>query len=95
MGYKDITVKDMKAMLEDLPDNMPIVFAAFDRDDVDRIHGLYYARTAGVVESEYSSPEAVLCLNTRRNYNDISEQLLYSGKSQVHCTKLLFPEKED
>lgn len=84
-----MTVKDLKSIIEDLPNDMSVIFATFDDEDVDHVKKFYHVKTAGIVTSDYAE-EPVLVLNTSHHYKDISEQLLYSGKNHVHCDKVLY-----
>lgn len=47
-GYQNMLVKDLKKILNDLPDDMPIVIPVINEYDANYIYGFRYVRTAQV-----------------------------------------------
>ena len=45
--YQNMHVKDLKKILNELPDDMPIIIPVIDEDDANYIYGFRYVRTAG------------------------------------------------
>ena len=77
----DLRVKDLKTILESLPDDMLIVIPVVDEDDVNKIYGFRKVRTAGILEHEYEerNDRQVLCINGATNGADIADQVHFSG----------------
>lgn len=93
-GIRNITVKDLKDILNTLPDDMPIVIPVVDENYVNRIYGFRYARTAGILSSETEEQREVLCLNGATPGEDIADQIYDSGRS-VNVEKVFLPIKID
>ena len=87
MNNENMTVKDLKTMLENIPDDMPLIIPVIDEDDVTRIQGFRHIRTAGVLESPYDEP--VLCLNGSIENISISDQVEAYDKD-IMCKQVLF-----
>lgn len=86
----NMTVKELKIILEKLPDDMNVIIPVIDEDDINKIHGFRYIRTAGIL-NETTEEYPALCLNAASATSNIEGQLKYSGyKTQVTCTKLLY-----
>ena len=49
----DLRVKDLRIILEGLPDDMLIIIPVVDENDVNHIYGFRKVRTAGILEDEY------------------------------------------
>ena len=87
----DMTVKDLKEILKDLDDNMPVVIPSTERFDPDRIIGCFnLVRTAGLIRNDYEEKLVALCLNTTQHGWDISTQIEKSYVPPVWCEKVLF-----
>lgn len=85
--YKNMRVKDLKKILDKLPDDMPIIIPIIDEDDANHIYGFRYVRTAGVLAS-YGEEDAC-CLNAAADKQDIADQVHFSGKD-VSVKSILF-----
>lgn len=86
---QNMLVKDLKKILKELPDDMPIVIPVIDEDDCNRIFGFRFVRTAGLLTCEFEENSNVLCLNASKDGMDIVEQVFVSGKD-VDVAELLF-----
>ena len=78
----DLRVKDLKTILEKLPDDMMIVIPVIDAIDVNNIDGFRKVRTAGVLVDDYTiepCDRKVLCLNGAAHGADIADQVRESG----------------
>ena len=84
---KNLTVKDLKDILAQCPDDMPVIIPVIDEDDCNNIYGFRYVRTAGILSCESEAPKnrIVLCLNAATD-SDISSQV--KNKDAV-CEKVL------
>lgn len=78
--YPNMRIKDLKSILNRLPDSMPVVVPVIDEDNVNQIFGFRYVRTAGVLTSEGEKDREVLCLNAAVDEYDIADQVRFSGK---------------
>lgn len=87
--YQNMLVKDLKKILNDLPDDMPIIIPVIDEDDANHIYGFRYVRTAGELICEYEREPEALCLNAAADGQDIADQIHFSGKD-VGINKILF-----
>lgn len=87
--YQNMRVKDLKRILEQLPDDMPIIIPVNDEDDANYIYAFRYVRTAGVLTSESERDREVLCLNAAKDGQDIADQVHFSGKD-VGVKNVLF-----
>ena len=85
----NMTVKDLKEIIKDLPDNMEVIMPIVDMDDNNKIMVFRRIRTAGILTSKYESHPA-LCLNTSTDGIDISAQIKMLGEmAGVICEKIL------
>lgn len=84
--YQNMRVKDLKKILNELPDDMPIIIPVIDEDDANRIYGFRHVRTVGVLAS-YGEEDAC-CLNSADG-QDIADQVHFSGKD-VGVKNILF-----
>lgn len=90
----DVTIKDLKNIIEQLPEYMKVVIPIIDEDDANRICGFRKVRTAGVLACEYEKEEPkVLCLNAAWNACDIADQV-YNSHKDVDVCEVLWPVKE-
>ena len=84
---KNMTVKELKEVLNECPDNMPVIIPVIDEDDVNHIYGFRHIRTAGVLTS-YGEEDAC-CLNSAADGYDIADQIHFSG-NDVCVKSVLF-----
>lgn len=94
--YDFMTIKDLKEILNELPDETLVVIPVVDEDDVNYILGFRKVRTAGILKCETEEPSEVLCLNGAADGKGIDDQLQSSGLD-VGIIKVLygdFSEKE-
>lgn len=87
--YQNMLVKDLKKILNNLPDDMPIIIPVIDEDDSNHIYGFRYVRTAGELVCEYEREPEVLCLNAAADRQDIADQVHFSGRD-VSVKSILF-----
>lgn len=85
----NMRVKDLKHILEQLPDDMAVIIPVIDEEDVNHIYGFRHVRTAGVLISEGERDREVLCLNAAADMKDIADQVHLSGKD-VAVKEILF-----
>lgn len=87
MNNINMTIKDLKNILEGLPDDMPVIIPVIDHDDANSISGFRYVRTAGVLSDD--GEDDALCLNSAADGVDIKTQVgMYD--SYIGCDKVLF-----
>lgn len=89
----NLTVKRLKEIIENLPDEMNVVIPVIDEDDANHIYGFRFVRTAGVL-TDLTLPDDnieknVLCINSASGGRDITSQLNRYGSS-IDCKTLLF-----
>lgn len=92
--YQDMRVKDLKHILEQLPDDMAVIIPVIDEKDANHIYGFRYVRTAGVLISEGEQDREVLCLNAAADGQDIADQVYFSGRD-VGVKNVLFADADD
>lgn len=81
-----MTVADLKRILEDLPDNMPVVIPARVDENYNILTNCVAVGTAGVLSSPYDATR-VLCLNAIANRADtIAGQI----NDTMECEQVLF-----
>ena len=85
---KNMRVKDLKDILNQLPDDMPIIVPVIDEDNCNRIFGFRYVRTAGILTSQGEKDDRVICLNAA-DKEHIADQVYFSGKD-VGVEKVLY-----
>ena len=85
---KNMSVKDLKNILNDVPDDMPVIIPVIDEDNCNRIFGFRYVRTAGILTSPGEKDDRVLCLNAADKEN-IADQVYFSGRD-VGVEKVLY-----
>lgn len=86
---KNMRVKDLKDILSQLPDDMPVIIPVIDEDDCNRMFGFRYVRTAGELACDGEQDREVLCLNAAADGKDIADQIYLSGRD-VSVNKILF-----
>lgn len=93
--YDYMSVKDLKDILNDLPDEMLVVIPVVDEDNVNSILGFRKVRTAGILESTCEPEESreVLCLNGAMDGQDIADQVHFSGRD-VSVLEVLYGKSE-
>lgn len=79
-------VKDLKKILSELPDDMPIIIPVIDEENANHIYGFRHVRTVGVLSS-YGEDDAC-CLNAADG-QDIADQVHFSGRD-VGVKSILF-----
>ena len=87
--YDYMTIRELKDILNDLPDDMLVVIPVVDEEDVNHILGFRKIRTAGILRCETEEHSEVFCINGASEGMDILDQIHYSGRD-VCCTKLLY-----
>lgn len=81
-----MTVADLKRILEDLPDDMPVVIPARVDEDYNILTNCVAVGTAGVLSSPYEATK-VLCLNAIASRADtIAGQI----NDTMECEQVLF-----
>ena len=86
---QNMRVKDLKHILEQLPDDMAVIIPVIDEEDANHIYGFRHVRTAGVLISEGENDREVLCLNAAADEHDIADQVYFSGRD-VGVKEILF-----
>ena len=87
--YQNMRVKNLKHILEQLPDDMAVTIPVIDEEDANHIYGFRHVRTAGVLISEGEHDREVLCLNAAADMQDIADQVHFSGRD-VGVKSILF-----
>lgn len=84
---KKLTVKQLKDIINDLPDDMQIVTPVIDAERPDIIYGFRFVRTIGILKEEHENPDTVLCINTTNDFSlgevkvsDISKEIISKGE---------------
>ena len=75
----NLTIAELKTIINDLPDETPVIIPVIDENDCNRLYGFRYVRTAGILSCEGEKDERVLCLNAANN-QDIADQVHFSGR---------------
>lgn len=88
---RDMRVKDLKHIINNLPDDMLIVIPVIDEDNANHILGFRKVRTAGLLNDEYEreGDRDVLCLNSAADGQNIADQVHFSGRD-VGVKEILF-----
>ena len=84
----NVTVRDLKDCLKDLPDDMEVIVPVFDDIDNNKISGFRHVRTIGVLESPVE-PNQALCIATAVGGADMYT-LTNTNHLGVKCAKGLF-----
>ena len=84
----NMTIAELKRIISDLPDNMPIIIP----DDSVRIFGFCFVRVASILSSDVEKYRTALCLNTAID-EDITDQSYFSGRN-ANVEKILFGPSE-
>jgi len=84
----NMTVKDLRDILKELPDDMDVIIPVVDEDDANYIVSFRHVRTAGILKHHYV-PEPALCISTSADGVDMHTLIkLFNG--DVTCEKVLF-----
>ena len=89
---KSMTNAELKNLITDLPDDMPVIIPVIDEENCNRIFGFRLVMTAGLLSDENEEYQTVLCLNAA-NDQDIADQVYFSGKD-VSVEKVLFGQSK-
>ena len=81
-----MTVADLKRILEDLPDDMPVVIPARVDENYNILTNCVAVGTAGVLSSPYETTK-VLCLNATASRADTIEG---QSNDTMECEQVLF-----
>ena len=87
--FQNMKVKDLKNILNGLPDDMPIIIPVIDEDDTNHIYGFRYVRTAGILECDYEKDRKVLYFGSSDDKMDIANQISRSGRD-VSVNEILY-----
>lgn len=85
----DMRIKDLKNMINELPDEMIVVIPVIDEEDANHIYGFRKVRTAGILVCDGEDDREALCLNAAADEQDIADQVHFSGKD-VSVKDILF-----
>ena len=91
MSYErgiNITVRDLKDILKDLPDDMEVVSTVTPEDDTNNILAFIRIRTAGILSNPYEENK-VLCLAPSTGGLDMFS-LIKKLNGDTKCEKQLF-----
>ena len=88
----NMTIAELKRLISDLPDNMPVIIPVINEDDCNHIFGFRFVRTAGILSCDGEECQMVLCLNAA-NDQDIADQVYFSGKD-ISVEKVLFGQSK-
>lgn len=84
----DMKVKDLKDILNELPDDMDVIIPVISPDDANHISGFRHVRTAGILQCK--DEDDALCVNAAAYGVDINAQVnAYDGK-YIACKRILF-----
>ena len=89
----DMHVKDLKDIVNKLPDDLLVIIPVIDEDDSNHIFGFRKVRTAGILECVGEEEPEALCLNAAADEQDIADQVHFSGKD-VSVKNILFGESK-
>lgn len=88
-NVKDMRVKDLKNILDKLPEDMVVIIPVISGDDSNYISGFRKVRTAGILVCDSEKEREVLCLNAAADGQDIADQVHFSGRD-VSVKEVLF-----
>lgn len=97
MYTNDLRVKDLKTILDGLPEDMLVIIPVVDEDYVNTIRGFRNVRTVGILEclDEEPNERRALCLNGAKDGADIADQVRFSGCDVSALTVLYAYSKYD
>lgn len=89
---KNMTVKELKEILNNCSDDMPVIIPVIDIDNSNNIEAFRYVTTAGILYDDYmpETQQRVVCLNSSTGSTIISDQI---GSRDVVCEQVLYPKK--
>ena len=87
--YVDMRVKDLKNILDKLPDDLLVIIPVIDEDNANQIYGFRKIRTAGILVCDGEDDREVLCLNAAYDGQDIADQIHFSDRD-VGVKTILF-----
>lgn len=82
-------IKDLKEIVNNLPDDMIIVMPTFEEGDDNYIDRFRIVNTAGILSCPYEEDRLVFCLSSGKD-QDIANQVQYSHKSDIGVEAVLF-----
>ncbi len=85
----NMTVKELKEIVSQLPDDIPVIIPVICENDPNRIFGFRHIRTAGLLESTYENGPA-LCLNASADGLDMESQIERYSTRYISCKKVMF-----
>ena len=86
----NMTIAELKRLISDLPDNMPVIIPVIDEDDCNRIFGFRFVRTAGILSCDGEECRTVLCLNAAYD-QDIAAPVNFTG-ADARAVKVLLAQ---
>lgn len=86
---ENLTIGKLKEILNNLPDDLPIIMPVISEENANDIYGFRYIRTAGVLCDQGEKDDHVLCLNAAADGYDLVDQIHFSGKG-VSVESVLF-----
>ena len=89
---KNMTVKDLKEILNECPDDMLVIIPVIDIDDSNDIQAFRYVTTVGILYDDYMPKieQRVICLNSSEDGAVIVNQI---RSRDVVCERVLYPKK--
>ena len=84
----NITVRDLKDILEGLPDDMEVITTVTPEDNSNYVISFKHVRTAGILSNPYE-PKPVLCIAPTESGTDMYA-LIEGTYGDTKCEKLLF-----
>ena len=88
INHVNMTVKDLKDILEILPNDMEVIIPVISSYHCNEIYGFRHVRTAGILSC--LNEDNALCLNSAENGADIVTQVNNYDGNTITCEKVLF-----
>lgn len=85
----NVTVRDLKECLKDLPDDMDVIIPVHVEGDENKILGFRHARTAGLLATPTEEKPA-LCIATARDGADMYSLMRINAGRETSCIYQLF-----
>lgn len=79
---KKLTVKQLKDIINNLPDDTQIVIPVIDAERPDIIYGFRFVRAIGVLKDKHENPDTVLCINTTNDFSFGGVEVLDISKGE-------------
>lgn len=73
----NMTIRELKAIINDLDDDMIVVIPVTSIDDADDIRGFRKVRTAGILVCEQEIDSEAFCINAATENYDIADQMRF------------------